>query len=197
MCVEFEAAKYVPTNWMTDCKNKNWKISFINQQWLFKWKISYNLRAETNLNRRLLRNSVNTSLSLTNAISFIITVTKMVASGHELWQLANRKILSWVKKLVNAMMRKGVSLLLPERSLKTLEGKKHLLQQRKKKVNYQVGRVSLSVWAFCFSNKSSKILPLSTVLPIIWEKPYLSSEIWYKGLCVFNPWNGENKTCDS
>lgn len=54
------------------------------------------------------------------------------------------------------MMCKGVSLLLPERSLKTLEGKKHLLQQRKKKVNYQVGRVSLSVWAFCFSNKSCK-----------------------------------------
>lgn len=100
----------VPVNWcvwnlkqQNMCPQTEWmiartkiEISFINYLWWFKWKISYNFRAESNLNKRLLRSSVNTSLSLTNAISFIITVTKIVASAHELWQLANQ--LSWVKK---------------------------------------------------------------------------------------------------
>lgn len=144
MCVEFEAAKYVPTNWMTDCRNKNWNQLY-DYQWLFKWKVSYCLRAETNLNKRLLRNSVNTSLSLTNAISFIITVTKIVASGHELWQLAKRR-LSWVKKLANAMICKGISAF--DRTILSLDGKKHLLQKRKKRVSYQVSRVHLECLGF-------------------------------------------------
>lgn len=39
MCVEFEAAKYVPTNWMTDCKNKNWNQSY-------KWSVIVQMKSK-------------------------------------------------------------------------------------------------------------------------------------------------------
>lgn len=79
----------------------------------------------------LLRNSVNIILCLTNAIRFIIAVTKIVANGHELWRLANRKMLSGVKKLVKAMMGKGVPL--PEWCLKNFRRKEPFAAKEKEK----------------------------------------------------------------
>lgn len=131
ICVEFEAAKYVPTNCEWLIARTKMEISFINYHWLSKWKISYNLRSETSLNKRLLRNSVNIILCLTNAILFIIAVTKIVANGHELWRLANRKMLSGVKKLVKAMMGKGIPL--PEWCLKNCRRKEPFAAKEKEK----------------------------------------------------------------
>lgn len=43
ICVEFEAAKYVPTNCEWLIARTKMEISFVNYHWLFKWKISCNL----------------------------------------------------------------------------------------------------------------------------------------------------------
>lgn len=76
------------------------------------------MRCETNLKKTLSKNFVSVILYLTTEISFIITVTKVVPNAHELRRLANRKILFQLKKLVKAMMGKGISLLLLEGSQK-------------------------------------------------------------------------------